>query len=50
MNQASASDRLAKAKTAAEAKALYEKFMAQHAKVDRDLDRMLRAVSKAGHL
>ena len=50
MNQASARDRLAKAKTAAEAKALYEKFMAQHAKVDRDLDRMLRAVSKAGRL
>lgn len=50
MTQASARDSLAKAKTAAEAEALYEKFMLQHAKVDRDLDRLLRAVAKASRL
>lgn len=50
MTQASTRDRLAKAKTTAEAEALYQKFMLQHAKVDRDLDRMLRAVSRASRL
>lgn len=50
MAQASTRDRLAKAKTLAEAEALYEKFMRQHAKVDRDLDRMLRTAAKAERL
>lgn len=50
MAQASTRDRLAKAKTQAEAETLYQKFMHQHSKVDRELDRMLRAAAKAERL
>lgn len=47
MAQAALRERLAKAGTAAEAEALYQKFNSQHAKVDGYLDRMLRAASRA---
>lgn len=50
MAQASMRDRLAKARTQAEAETLYQKFMTQHSKVDRDLDRMLRTATKAERL
>lgn len=50
MAQAALREKLAKAKTAAEAEAVYDDFASQHAKVDRDLDRMLRAASKADRL
>lgn len=47
MAQMSTRERLARAKTAAEAETLYQTFLQQHAKVDRELDRMLKAAMKA---
>ncbi len=48
--QISAREHLAKAKTEPEATAIYQKFLALHEKVDRELDRMLRAATKAERL
>lgn len=47
MAQMATRERLARARTAAEAESLYKTFLELHARVDRDLDRMLKTALKA---